>query len=246
MNKNYVFDFDGVICDSTNECLVSSWNAWQTWTNRSNFRKKISEFSQHEINRFKILRPRVRGAGEYYVLCRSFEDDIKISNQESYDKLAITWKKDILEFKKTFFNSREDLRKYNLNEWIDLHEIYEDVMHLVKRIHAEKRLFIATLKDARSVQVILKKKGLMLPKENILDQSKIKTKLEALELFRDKISCTKDEMIFLDDNATHLIQPKAHNYTVYLTTWGPTIKEYIKIAKEHSIPTIKKSSALLK
>ena len=64
----------------------------------------------------------------------------------------------------------------------------------------------------------------MLPKENILDQSKIKTKLEALELFRDKISCTKDEMIFLDDNATHLIQPKAHNYTVYLTTWGPTIK----------------------
>ena len=42
----------------------------------------------------------MRGAGEYYVLCRSFEDDIKISNQESYDKLAITWKKDILEFKK--------------------------------------------------------------------------------------------------------------------------------------------------
>ena len=42
MNKNYVFDFfDGVICDSTNECLVSSWNAWQTWTNRSNFRKRL-------------------------------------------------------------------------------------------------------------------------------------------------------------------------------------------------------------
>ena len=29
MNNYYVFDFDGVVCDSTNECLVCSSNAMQ-------------------------------------------------------------------------------------------------------------------------------------------------------------------------------------------------------------------------
>jgi len=34
MSNNYkyvVFDFDGVVCDSTNECLVTAWNAWERW-----------------------------------------------------------------------------------------------------------------------------------------------------------------------------------------------------------------------
>ena len=43
--KLMVFDFDGVVCDSTNECLVTSWNAWEKWESRSTFRENLDDFS---------------------------------------------------------------------------------------------------------------------------------------------------------------------------------------------------------
>ena len=49
-NKMYFFDFDGVICDSTNECLVTSFNAWSSYNNINEFRYSINEFSLNEIN----------------------------------------------------------------------------------------------------------------------------------------------------------------------------------------------------
>ena len=34
VNKYYVFDFDGVICDSTNECLITSYNAYNKYIHK--------------------------------------------------------------------------------------------------------------------------------------------------------------------------------------------------------------------
>ena len=51
--KYFVFDFDGVICDSTNECMVTAWNAWNRWNGGNNYRNKLSSFSKDEISSFK-------------------------------------------------------------------------------------------------------------------------------------------------------------------------------------------------
>ena len=53
--KYIVFDFDGVVCDSTNECMVTSWNAWERWNNLQGFRRKLDEFSQVRIDAFRSL-----------------------------------------------------------------------------------------------------------------------------------------------------------------------------------------------
>ena len=76
MNNKYkyvVFDFDGVVCDSTNECMVTAWNTWERWNKRDGFRRSLDEFTQSEIETFRPLRPYVRGAGEYYILMRHFD-----------------------------------------------------------------------------------------------------------------------------------------------------------------------------
>ena len=46
--KIVVFDFDGVVCDSTDECMVTSWNAWEKWESRLGFRKTVDDFSEEE------------------------------------------------------------------------------------------------------------------------------------------------------------------------------------------------------
>jgi hypothetical protein len=52
-------------------------------------------------------------------------------------------------------------------------------------------------------------------------------------------------MIFIDDNVTHLVEPKDAGYSVYLTTWGENMEEYMKIAKHENIPLLGDSNFLI-
>ena len=81
-----VFDFDGVVCDSTDECLVTSWNAWERWNGRSGYRARLEEFTRAERDAFRPLRPYVAGAGAYYVLRRCLEENLPIHAQADFDR----------------------------------------------------------------------------------------------------------------------------------------------------------------
>ncbi len=242
--KIAVFDFDGVVCDSTNECMVTSWNAWEKWNDREGFRRSLESFSSDEIARFRDLRPRVRGAGEYYILRRSLEEGRLIEDQSTYDKFEEKWHEHLRPFKKVFFEMRDHLRKENLDDWIGLHQVFSDVVTVMKRLHGENRLYVATLKDERSVRLILEKQGLVLPPEHLLDQSQINSKLQALNMFIEQTGCTKDDLVFIDDNVTHLLEPKLEGFKVYLAAWSSPVKEYLDLAERHKIQTLNECALL--
>ena len=240
-----VFDFDGVVCDSSDECMVSSWNAWEEWEGRDNFRNDLSEFTENNKLNFRKVRPRVRGAGEYYILRRAFSEGISIDNQEVFDNLEEQWQENIEPFKALFFQVREKLRRDDINAWIDLHPIFNGVVEVMKILNDQNRLFIATLKDAKSVRLILENKGIKVKENRMLDQSQIKSKLQALDIFRKQLGCNKKDMVFIDDNVTHLLEPKNEKYTVFLATWGTVLEDYLSIAKINKIPLLNSSAMLL-
>ncbi|MBU2510527.1 HAD hydrolase-like protein [bacterium] len=243
--KILVFDFDNVICDSTDECMVSSWNAWQKWKSKPGFRRTVSEFSAEEAAKFRHLRPRVRGAGEYYLLHRSFSENIEIKDQGDYNRLETSWDKHFTKYKVLFFEARNRLRKENLDAWIDLHHVFDDVIDTIRYYNHQNRFYIATLKDEESVRLILNKQGLLINGDRILDQGKITSKLQALDYIRDQLECQKDDLIFIDDNVTHLIEPQLSEYPVYLATWGSTVPEYLKIADQKKIPQLNQCGSLI-
>ena len=154
-NKLIVFDFDGVVCDSSDECMVSAWNAWERWETRENFCENLEHFSLKEKVFFYNVRPRVKGAGEYYILCRAFFEGIDIKDQKTYDALAIDWKEFIEPFKIIFYDVREQLRVKNIHNWIKLHHVYDEVIKTMHFFNNKSLLYIATLKDRESVQIIL-------------------------------------------------------------------------------------------
>ena len=233
--KYIVFDFDGVVCDSTNECMVTAWNSWEKFNMREGFRLKVNDFNKNDIKKFRDLRPYVRGASEYYVLMNSIESKIKIKDQKDFDDLKNRWENNFRNFKTIFFEQREKLRNNNLDYWIDLHFIYQDVINKMKKLYNEKRLLIATLKDKKSVMLILKEYGISINPEDILDQEKITTKLEALDHFVLKKKILKEDLCFIDDNITHLIEPNNNNYKVFLSGWGSTLMEHKKKAIQYNI-----------
>lgn len=240
----FVFDFDGVVCDSTNECMVTSWNAWGRWQERDEFRRAVSEFSKLEQNSFRALRPRVRGAGEYYILRRALAEGISINDQVSYDRLVSAWQEHLDPFGKIFFEMRDRLRCLDPDRWIDLHPVYQEVIDIMTCLHLQGRLYIATLKDGESVRLILAKHGLVLPENCLFDQSQIVSKVQALDKIRAQLGCDKTDLVFIDDNATHLLEPHMSGYPVLMATWGSVFSEYLALAQQEQIPILDSQTAL--
>jgi phosphoglycolate phosphatase-like HAD superfamily hydrolase len=238
MNPIVVFDFDGVICDSTEECLLTSWNAWERRHGRSGYRTSLEEFSKKERDTFRPLRPYVRGAGEYYVLRRCLEENLPISGQSDFENYCRNWKQHLPSFKQIFYEERERMRTENPQDWLDLHPVWPEAIEILARLNKEGRVYVATLKDGESVRLILEAHHISLPVKCLLDQSQITGKLEALDTIRNIEGCSKGDILFLDDNAAHLVEPFRAGYRCYLTTWGYTPADHRKIAETHGIPLL--------
>ena len=158
-----------------------------------------------------------------------------VNNQNDFDALVNLWKDQLKPFKDMFFIERNRLRKKDLDGWIQLHENYHDVINVMKNLNNENRVLVATLKDGKSVRMILERNNIHISKENILDQSMISSKLEALNHFISVKKINKQELCFIDDNVTHLIEPKKHGFHVFLSAWGETLPEYKEKALKENI-----------
>lgn len=234
----YVFDFDGVICDSTNECLVTSWNAWELLHGGTRFRDSLKDFAPDEIAEFQSLRPRVRGAGEYYVVYQSILEASKICTQNDYDLAVQRHQNSLLQYAKIFYDVRKKLRALNLEAWISLHPIYKEVCSVIDECNKNAKLFIATLKDKESVALILDGCGIQVGDDLIYDAAIIKSKINALQLIQKRLGCQKSDLVFIDDNATHLLEPHKAGYNVYLAAWGQRMPEYVELSKKQGIPIL--------
>ncbi len=241
MSNIVVFDFDGVVCDSTNECMVTSWNAWDRWSGGDNYRRTIAEFSPEEDQRFRRLRPFVKGAGEYYALRRVLQsgESESIISQDQHAQLCQQWAENCEKFKPVFFKQREWLRQQDLKKWIQLHPVFPSVIDTMIQLQQQNRLYIATLKDAESVKLVLQMHGLEISDDRMLDQSQIKNKLEALDTIRQWEGCAKQDMVFIDDNISHLMLPKANGYRVFQTTWGNVPEENLVQANKAGIELLR-------
>jgi phosphoglycolate phosphatase-like HAD superfamily hydrolase len=240
-----VFDFDGVICDSTDECLVTSWNTWERWNGRSGLRAALDDFSAADRAAFRPLRPYVRGAGEYYVLRRCLEEGLPICSQLDFEGYCWQWHEHFARFKEMFYHERAQMRADNLEAWLALHPVWTDVVDVFTTLHRERRAYIATLKDGESVRLILEAHNAALPSERILDESRVNSKLEALEMICEAERRPPNEVVFLDDNATHLLAPARAGFACYLTAWGTTLPEHLEIAARERIPVIARPQDLM-
>ena len=238
-NKMFFFDFDGVICDSTNECLVTSFNAWSSFNNTNEFRCSINEFSLSEINLFKSYRPYVRGAGDYYILNKFISDKIENKFNEQFLKIyRQKWQSKIKIFKKQFFKQRKKLIDNNISNWINLHTFYSEVIIFLKKLIQKNKLNIITLKNYESVEILCRSKQLYLKRKQFYDESIISNKVEALNLYCKLNPIEEENIIIVDDNIFHLMDLKIKNYSIFLAAWFNTPKEYLSLAKTNNIPII--------
>jgi phosphoglycolate phosphatase-like HAD superfamily hydrolase len=234
-----VFDFDGVVCDSTEECLVTSWNAWTAWSGGRRFVDSPRAVPKGPAGHFRRLRLYVRGAGEYLAVYRCLEEGRRVRRQADFEAAVRRCRRDLKPFARVFFAMRRRLRRRDLPRWTALHPVHGRVLSVLRRLARERRLYIVTLKDRRSVELILASHGLSLPPSRILDQSVIASKWDGLRRVLAATGAAARDVLFVDDNVTHLAEPRRRGIACRLAVWGYTTPEHRRAARRMGIPLLR-------
>lgn len=236
-----ILDFDGVICQSTEECMVTAYNAWNRLNGNDGFNTTPDDIHSDEAVLFRKGRGYVRGGDEYYILLKSIKEKFEIKDQKHFNSLAVRWAKDMEKFSGLFYESRKRLMTHGAKKWVALHSVFSELADAIKKYSDDDRTFIVTMKDRESVLAILKKEGIEFPYEKVFDKDDFNTKLEALLFLSKKCGVSIDKVKFLDDNVMHLLEPADAGVKVFMADWGYHTDEHLDIAKKKGIKVIKLS-----
>lgn len=233
----FVFDVDGIIVDSTDECLIIAWNAYQEYIGGKDFIKTVSDANLKYDIKFRLTRNYVRAMGEYLVVFEAKYSEIKSQNE--FENLVSRLPRENIErYGEIFLKTRKIFKEKNYHFWISLHSYYDGIKKILINCFENGKLYIVTGKDKDSSLDLLSQLGIKIKQERIFHMNISINKLESLKKIA-KIEGVKYEKIrFIDDNVTHLRGPQKEGFTVALGDWGYALPEHIDKAKKYLMPII--------
>ena len=214
----FILDFDGVLCDSIEECMIVSYNAYYSNENLivSNFPNSFREY-------FHTYRYLIRPAGEFYLIWESYFHNRDFKNI-SFEDMKTYYLTQITEFQSKFYTYREKLKR-NRDYWTSLHKLYKNTLKFFSKY--QDNIFIVTNKDRNSVEMIASAHGYLdklsgiYSKEMSTDKSFLVDKL-----IHDQPHLSDSyNLYYIDDNEQNLYTVCKHsggniNLTGLLARWG--------------------------
>ncbi len=207
-------DFDGVICNSIDECFITSYNTFY----RSNL-KIISEFPNNIRKYYYQNRRYVRPAGEFYLIYKAYENGLLELNVPTFNLLKDENRKEIISYEKNFFACR-DLLKRNKSEWLSMHKMYDHVKTFLEEYNG--KVFIVTTKDRESIEMLSEHFGFRNQVWDIFTKEISTNKAELFSiLFSKYINELKGKhLAYVDDNEWNLAEVQHFPMSLYFAGWG--------------------------
>ncbi len=235
--KIFVFDVDGVLIDSTEECLVVAWNAHQDYMGKANYITHPMESNNEYADHFRQLRNYVRKMDEYFLVFNCSSNEINSQNEYETRLLQLNQSKMKI-FGEKFFNARSRLKSKDKSKWIGLHYIYPGIRELIHVVNKKYPIYIVTGKDKNSVLYFLDYFEIEINPNNIYDKEIAKNKFLALEEISHIENVENYKITFLDDNVMHLLDAQDKGFNVLMADWGYGMAEHFALAKQRNIETI--------
>jgi phosphoglycolate phosphatase-like HAD superfamily hydrolase len=230
-----VLDFDGVIADSIHDSWMTAVNAFvEMFPNHGlpvdgpippdgvfEFERRHPEL----FSDFKRLIPLGNRAADYLaplrLIARREADGIK--DQKDFDTEQAHLPPELRErFGALFYELRIRLQDADPESWAGLIPAFPSLPEAVRELDKRFRLAIATSKDRRSVDILLRRYGLAdcFSPGLILDKAfSYSKRLHLLQLSKST-GVTFDRIHFVDDKTMHLVQVKDLGVRGYLALWG--------------------------
>lgn len=214
-------DFDGVICNSINECLVSSWHGYYKLYKR----QQPASVSLLLKEQFLNLRPFIRSGEDYMVIQELLADNTTINNQLDFDRQLETAGKQKIElFKELFYKARAYYLKEEPDYWFSLNPIYAHFKSKLPALSASPHFYILSTKKADFILEILKNNGITMSRERII-HSAAQQKLRLITKILNNTNSNR--AFFLDDQIEHLSGNRDPRIQTFLCLWGYIKEEWL-------------------
>ena len=234
--RKYFLDFDGVICDSRAECMITSYNAYRTvffGSTRDCFEEKVIPEKDREL--FVAYRYLVRIAEEYKLLWdlifskKVISKDLPIYLQTKSDKESLDL------FKKTYFEKRYLWMNHDLESWLMHNKLFDGIFEKVKDLNSNNLISIVSAKDEKSIRTILEFNEIHVPEKSIYgneygDKNDI---LKKIIEFQDR-----QDIVFIDDNLDNVLTAKGFGIPSYLASWGYLSDGTLRNAEKEQVTVI--------
>jgi phosphoglycolate phosphatase-like HAD superfamily hydrolase len=215
-------DFDGVICDSALECLVSSWLAYHV-----NYGGSRPDRVSVSLKRdFFSLRPFIRSGEDYVLIHELLQRQRTVGNQQDFDSFVEeAGPHKMIKYKKLFYEAREDLMRQDRSYWLALNPVYPHMAAALKRLSDCERLHIVSTKRPDFIGAILCSNGIDFTPERIHYSDKV----EKIDLVADLLRKSGlERAVFVDDQIDHLRKKEAADpIEARLAAWGYVKPEWL-------------------
>jgi phosphoglycolate phosphatase-like HAD superfamily hydrolase len=243
VNPIYLFDFDGVLCDSAIETAMTGWKAAQTlWSDM-----QALSLPKHLIEQFRFVRPLLETGYEAILIMRLLHQgqtstEICQSYQQTMQALIHAEHLNIAQLKQLFGQTRDQWIEVNPNDWLANNPLFAGIalqlQILSERIGQE--WYIVTTKQERFVKQILHANGIELVDSHIFGMDQPLTKQRVLQEALEKYPNTS--LVFIEDRLQTLLDicenPALQSVSLQLVTWGYNTLEEQAIAQHYPIQLI--------
>jgi phosphoglycolate phosphatase-like HAD superfamily hydrolase len=217
-----VLDFDGVICDSVEECFVASWEA--------RFRLRggggtVPEPPAGALAAFAHLRPFVRNGEDFLVVLDAAERGIGVADQAAFDALAAAAGQPMLrDFKVRFYAARERLLAEERPRWLSLNRLYPHARDALQRAAAAgvPTRILSTKRQPYIIE-ILTANGVPFPAEHV--HFTTGPKVPVVRALLAASGCAR--AVFVDDQIDYLVGLDDPDIEGRLAAWGYVRPEWL-------------------
>lgn len=215
VRKDVLFmDFDGVICDSFQECLESAYEVYFS-LNRGGYRSSIDG---DVVRRGAEIRPFVLSGEDFYYIPYAIENGYEISSQIEFDALKERMKSYHSQISREFYRIRDYKKLNDTSAWLSANKLYDGMKKYLPTLIEEWDFYIVTTKDDSSVIKILSYNDIHLCHSRIKGKRVGKSKNaiinEILEL------SGKNKAYFIDDSIQNLTSIRNDGVECFLAEWG--------------------------
>ncbi|MCX7029192.1 MAG: HAD family hydrolase [Spirochaetes bacterium] len=222
MSTLLVLDFDGVICDSVEECYESSREA--------RFRLRggagpVPEPPADGLAAFARMRPFVRNGEDFLVMLDAAERGVPVPDQAAFDALAAGIGPKVLrDFKARFYDARERLLAEERSRWLRMNRIFPHARAaLLAAGGAGLPLAILSTKRSPYILEILSSNGIPFSAEHVHHTTGPKA-----PVVRELLAASGcGNAVFIDDQIDYLLGLDDPRIEGRLASWGYVRPEWL-------------------
>ena len=203
-------DFDGVICNSLDECYVSSFLA-----HHGGNIPDSTEIRSRAL--FDTYRPFIRSGGDYVAIQHLVDHGVVITDQIGFDRAAAEIG-DSRAMRSSMYRARGRLLADAPDYWLSLNRLYPEIRGSLQALSS--RHWILTTKEPSYVERILDHNGIRWPVDRIICSGSERK----LDIIAASVST---RALLIDDQIAHLRPNPYGTIDVLLASWGFVRPEWL-------------------